>query len=100
MYVIGGHDFYDVGLSLGIDPTIKLLRGKSKSISVDQAGGSLLDRYLEEKSRNAWPEKHFRNIAVVFCTKVYRGALINGHLKDDGIWSADKMRAWARQEKG
>jgi len=97
--IIGGHDYYDVALSMGIDPTITLLRGKSKSIEVKKAGGTLLNRYLEEKSRNAWPEKNFRNVAVVFCTKVYRGALINGFQKDEGIWSADKMRDWARKEK-
>ena len=99
MKIIGGHDFYDVALSMGIDPRIVLLRGKSKSIDVDKAGGTLLDRYLEEKSRNSWPEKHFRCVAVVFCTKVYRGALINGLTRDEGIWSADKMRDWARKEK-
>jgi hypothetical protein len=97
--IIGGHDFYDVALSMGIDPRIVLLRGKSKSVGVEKAGGTLLNRYLEEKSRNAWCEKNFRCVAVAFCNKVYRGALINGFQKDEGIWSADKMRDWARKEK-
>ena len=121
MKIIGGHDFYDVALSMGIDPRIVLLRGKSKSIPVSATavrdtskqrhsseplegdGGSLLGRYLEIKNPRYYGGSvagtEFRSIAVVFCTKVYRGALINGHLRDEGIWSADKMRDWARKEK-
>jgi hypothetical protein len=97
--IYGGKDYYDCALSMGIDPTITLLRGKSNSVAVEKAGGTLLNRYLEEKSRNAWPEKNFRCVAVAFCTKVYRGALINGFQKDEGIWSADRMRDWARKKK-
>jgi hypothetical protein len=84
---------------MGIDPRIVLLRGKSKSIEVKKAGGTLLNRYLEEKGTNAFRGEHFRCVAVVFCNKVYRGALINGLTRDEGIWSADKMRDWARKEK-
>ena len=121
MHIIGGKDYYDVALSMGIDPRIVLLRGKSKSIPVSATavrdsskqrhsseplegdGGSLLGRYLEIKNLRYYGGSvagtEFRSIAVVFCTKVYRGALINGHLRDEGIWSADKMRDWARKEK-
>jgi len=28
------------------------------------------------------------------------GVLLNGLTKDEGVWSAARMRAWARQEKG
>ena len=59
MRIYGGKDYYDVALSMGIDPRIVLLRGKSKSVGVEKAGGTLLNRYLEEKSRNAWREKNF-----------------------------------------
>jgi hypothetical protein len=106
---------------MGIDPRIVLLRGKSKSIPVSATAvrdtrkqrhsseplewnsGSLLGRYLEIKNPRYYSGSvavaEFRSIAVVFCTKVYRGALINGHLRGEGIWSADKMRDWARKEK-
>lgn len=98
MRIYGGHDYYDCALRMGIDPTITLLRGKSKSIGFEKAGGTLLGRYLEQKPCNSGTG--FTNIVVVFCTKVYRGAMIHGLPKDEGVWSADKMRAWARQEKG
>ena len=99
MRIYGGHDFYDVGLSMGIDPTITLLRGKSKSVSVEKAGGTVLSRKLEQKNRFWQMGTSVRSVAVVFCQKVYRGALVSGVKNDEGIWSADKIRAWAAQEK-
>jgi hypothetical protein len=100
MKIIGGHDYYDCALSLGIDPTIKLLRGKSKRVPVKEAGGSLLLRELEERGGKpvygAWTGSNFYCVAVVFCNKVYRGVMLKGK----GVWSADKMREWARQVKG
>jgi hypothetical protein len=102
MRIYGGHDYYDVALSMGIDPTIVLLRGKSRSIAVDRAGGSLLKRYLEIKteSRAAIAKQEIRNVAVAFCGKVYRGAIgLKPLEKPEGIWSADKLRAFVAQEK-
>jgi hypothetical protein len=84
---------------MGIDPTITLVRGKSKSVPVDKAGGTVLSRKLEQKNRFHWMGVGVRSVAVVFCQKVYRGALVGGVKNDEGIWSADKMRAWAAQEK-
>ena len=90
MKIIGGHDYYDCALSLGIDPTIKLLRGKSKRVPVKEAGGSLLLRELEERGGKpvygAWPGSNFYCVAVVFCNKVYRRVMLKGK----GVWSADK----------
>jgi len=100
--IIGGHDYYDVALSMGIDPRIVLLRGKSKSIGVKIAGGSLLDRYLELKPQVSYNTYGvgIKNVAVVFCNKVYRGVLgLRGLEKPEGIWSADKARAFVAQEK-
>jgi hypothetical protein len=100
--IIGGKDYYDVALSMGIDPRIVLLRGKSKSIPVDKAGGSLLSRYLELNPQ--WTNNTYgvgiKNVAVVFCGKVYRGALgLKSLEKPEGLWSADKARAFVAQEK-
>jgi hypothetical protein len=100
--IIGGHDFYDVALSMGIDPRIVLLRGKSKSIGVKIAGGSLLDRYLELKPQVSYNTYGvgIKNVAVAFCGKVYRGVLgVKGLEKSEGIWSADKARSFVAQEK-
>ncbi len=38
MRIYGGHDYYDCGLRMGIDPTITLIRGKSKSVPVEKVG--------------------------------------------------------------
>jgi hypothetical protein len=100
--IIGGHDYYDVALSMGIDPRIVLLRGKSKSIPVKAAGGSLLDRYLELKPQVTYNTYGIgiENVAVAFCGKVYRGAVgLKSLEKPEGLWSADKARAFVAQEK-
>lgn len=96
MKIFGGKDYYDCGLSLGIDPSIILVRGKSKSIPVQDAGGSLLGTKLVLK-----PEYStgigIHCVAVAFCDKVYRGAIGSRELeKPEGIWSADRARAFAR----
>ena len=85
MRIYGGKDYYDVALSMGIDPRIVLLRGKSKSIGVEKAGGTLLNRYLEEKqvSYNAYGVKRISDVLpllsvvrfIVACLiKVFREA--------------------------
>ena len=86
MRIYGGHDYYDCGLSLGIDPTIVLVREKTKSVPVRDAGGSLLNPYLE---LHPFTEGTIKNIAVVLCDKVYRGVEIGGQY----YWSAEKFRA-------
>lgn len=107
MRIIGGHDYYDCGLSLGIDPTIVLLRGKSRSIPVEKAGGTLLgvhpstNLYVKNKTQG----ECIIPVAVVFCEKVYRGTLIPDEWKPgkgttfEGVWSADKLRGWAEKTK-
>jgi hypothetical protein len=97
MRLFGGKDFYDCGLSLGIDPSIILVRGKSKSIPVKDAGGSLLTRSLEVKPISTI----VYSVSVAFCDMIYRGAMVSGNLgRDEGIWSADKLRAWVAAKKG
>lgn len=83
------------------------MRGNSKSVSVSAAGGSLLDRKLELKPqyfKRAYYTRQFgiHGVAVAFCGKVYRGAIGTRSVLNDrgeGIWSADKARAWAAQDK-
>jgi len=84
--IYGGHDYYDCGLSLGIDPTIVLVREKTKSVLARDAGGSLLNPYLELHPFTAGTIKNF---AVVLCDKVYRGVEIGLQY----YWSAEKFRA-------
>jgi hypothetical protein len=87
---------------MGIDPTITLLRGKSNSIPVEKAGGSLLVRHLELKPQITYDTYGIRisNVAVAFCGKVYRGVLgVKFPDKPEGIWSADRLRAFVTQEK-
>ena len=110
--IIGGKDYYDVGLSMGIDPMIILLRGKSKSIPVSKVGGTLLairpsTRIVYTKRDGVWcPNgESIIAVAVVLCDKVYRGVLVpdgwkaGKGTKFEGIWSADKLRAWAEKKK-
>jgi hypothetical protein len=102
MRIFGGHDYYDCALSMGIDPTITLLRGKSKSIAVEKAGGSLLGRRLElyPQWTNSTYGVGISNIAVAFCGKVYRGALgLRSLDKNEGIWSSARARSFVAQEK-
>lgn len=101
MRIYGGHDYYDCALSLGIDPTIILLRGKSKSVAVDKAGGSLLGRSLVLIPQHTTLSRSvsIENVAVAFCGKVYRGIMGSGFGKREEIWSADKARTFVAQEK-
>lgn len=99
MRIYGGHDYYDCALSLGIDPTITLLRGKSRSVPVEKAGGSLLNKYLRSDT-NITMGEIIESVAVVFCGKVYRGAIASAPDGVKGIWSADKARALVGREKG
>jgi hypothetical protein len=100
--LIGGHDYYDCVLAMGIDPTIMLVRGKSKTISVDKAGGSLLNRRLVLKPEWSTERNEVRihNIAVAFCGKVYRGIQgLHGFDKPEGIWSAYRAQSFVAQQK-
>lgn len=98
MLIYGGHDYYDCALSMGIDPTVILMRAKSRSIDAEKAGGSLLGRRLEIKSFSAGFA--IRHVAVAFCGKVYRGVLgVRNLEKAECIWSADKVRAWIAPSK-
>lgn len=99
MRIYGGHDFYDCGLSLGIDPSIILVRGKSKSIPVDVAGGSLRTVDIRLKSRFS-DYLSLETVSVAFCGKVYRGLLAkNGLQRHEGIWSLDGAKKWCGQFK-
>lgn len=93
MRIFGGHDYYDCGLSLGIDPSIVLVREKSKSVPVREAGGSPLIPYLELNPLSAGT---IRNFAVVLCGKVYRGVEIGLQY----YWSAEKFRAAINSRRG
>lgn len=99
MRIFGGHDYYDCGLSMGIDPTITLVRGSSKSISVEEAGGSLLGRKLEIKPQLQPLGVGIRSVAVVFCDRVYRGAI--GSRSDilEGIWSVHNVHSFMKDMK-
>ena len=99
MRIYGGHDYYDCALSLGIDPTIVLLRGKSKSIPVKDAGGSLLGG----REMSLLPSQSFiQRISIVFCNKLYRGAAASHSRwgeKSQYFWNASKLRAYAAEVK-
>jgi hypothetical protein len=100
MRIYGGHDYYDCGLSLGIDPLITLVRNKNKSVSVRDAGVSILDQELTFRPER-WNNYTLHSVAVAFCTKVYRGAIITaGYENKFCFWSAEKIRAWSQGIKG
>lgn len=95
MRIFGGHDYYDCGLSLGIDPAIILIREKSKRVPVKQVGESLLgvDMRLQPSG------DYIHRVSVVFCGKLYRGALIPVADKFEGLWDADKLREYAASKE-
>ena len=112
MLIYGGSDYYDIGLSTGIDPNITLVRYPDKK---------LLDSDIGEKPRsddNIWPVKTLRavkqkgkgyidpatldTITVAFCDKVYTGIryIPTGSF---GLklyfWSLDKLRECLSKQK-
>ena len=102
MRIIGGKDYYDIGLSMGIDPTVILLREKDKNIRVEEAGGSQLDHRLELRPQCTYRTDSLglRSVAIVLCGKVYRGALgFHGLNAPEGLWSASRARSFVAQEK-
>lgn len=103
MRIYGGHDYYDCGMALGRDPSVTLLRDKNRSIPVKTAGGSLLMRKLElhPQFSNQTNGVGISHVAVVFCKKVYRGVIgLRAEEKNEGIWSASRVRAFVGQQKG
>lgn len=96
---------------MGIDPTITLVRGKSKSVPVKEVGGTLLDikptTRISARRGGVWSYngESIIAVAIVLCDKVYRGVLAPDEWKAgkgmtfEGIWSADKLRAWAKKTK-
>ncbi len=102
MRIYGGHDYYDCGMALGRDPSVTLVREKSRSIPVKVAGGSLLKRSLELHPQwtNETNGVGISTVAVVFCKKVYRGVIgLHALDKNEGIWSAARARAFVGQQK-
>lgn len=96
MRIFGGHDYYDCGLSLGIDPTIVMVREKSKSIPVKDVCDSLLGTEMRVLPSHAMIER----VSVVFCGKLYRGALVSRQYGvTQTFWSAKKLREFAEEEK-
>jgi hypothetical protein len=93
MRIFGGQDYYDVGLSLGIDKSITLVRSNNTvidmkklaiefpSVGVDIYGG--LDYTTVDTS------------TIVFCGKVYRGMHIHEGSKGIvNIWNHYKLEEW------
>lgn len=96
MRIFGGHDYYDCGLSLGIDPTIILIREKSKSIPVKQVGESLLGVEM----RLLPSQTQVDRISVVFCGKLYRGVLVPIMYENfEGFWNANKLLEFAAKKE-
>lgn len=96
MRIFGGHDYYDSALSMGIDPTIVMVREKSKSIPVKDVCDSLLGFEMRILPSMTLIER----VSVVFCGKLYRGALASR----DGVtkhtfWNAAKLWEFAKEEK-
>lgn len=104
MRIFGGKDYYDSALSMGIDPTIVMVREKSKSVLPKDVGFSLPDRcariwHKEGRYMRQQPSKSF---GVAFCGKVYQGVEVQRRYttKPEYFWSAEKLREWANKEKG
>lgn len=99
MRIYGGHDYYDCGLSLGIDPTITLVRSKDHSISVKEGGFDLLAKVLEFKPQY-YVGASLQSVAVAFCGRVYRGAIGTwDYGKPEFMWSEEKALEWVQQKK-
>lgn len=96
MKIYGGRDYYDCGLSYGIDPAIVLIREKSKSVVFKKMLGRELQLY--GMGRHGWQTIHdpvLRTATVVFCQKLYRGAEVDG----EWFWSAEGMLKWIDRQR-
>lgn len=96
MRIFGGHDYYDCGLALGRDPSITLIRENTK-IAAREAGIGLLDEKVILYAKSLGNESI--NLAVAFCTKIYRGVAIPHLDGQEGFWSAAKLRRWSEARK-
>ncbi len=96
MRIFGGHDYYDCALSMGIDPTIVMVREKSKSVSVKEVGESLLwFKMCILPSRT-----ELSRVSIVFCGKLYRGAILHKYEQiAHTFWNATKLREFAAAEE-
>lgn len=105
MRIYGGHDYYDCGMAMGRDPSVTLIRCKSRDVSVDEAGGTLLKRHIEVRENIGWGGEVGESIAVVFCEKIYRGYLIPRDFVArheqvwDGVWTDEKFKTWVSSRK-
>lgn len=98
MRIFGGHDYYDSALSLGIDPTIVMVREKNKNVPVKSVGESLIGTEMRLLPSNDKIER----VSIVFCGKLYRGAIAqHSHSwdKPQTFWSASKLRDFAAEVK-
>lgn len=101
--IYGGHDYYDCGLSMGIDPTITLVRGKSKTINIKSDVKVGLPEQFLELSYGA--NAKIEHLVIVFCGKVYQGVIgwrgkpLGGYCDPEYFWSADNLRKWTSKQK-
>jgi len=107
MRIFGGHDYYDCGMAYGRDPDIMLVRDRKPTyVSVKEAGFSLLPKCKLDLGLRNWRFPagwELKNVAVAFCAKVYRGAILTpsapSSQKPELIWSADRLYAFNNREK-
>lgn len=101
MRIIGGHDYYDCALSLGIDPSIVLVRSKSNTLPSKELYIPTME--VRAFSRNGRGIFSFRDdninpVTVVFCSKVYNGIEVKHNFtgRSEHIWSLPKFLEWQK----
>jgi hypothetical protein len=95
MRIFGGHDYYDVGLSLGIDTTITLVRSRNATIDL-----SALKIAFPSVNVTCYEDKLLvTSMTVVFCNTVYRGIKITDNKNKLLFWDYDKFMDWKNQNK-
>jgi hypothetical protein len=94
--IFGGHDYYDCGLSLGIDPSITLVRHKDLKVQDILLPSQELEA-LHGKDNRRMPGE-LEGITVAFCSKVYRGVVwrddnagFHPYQEPETIWTFDKL---------
>lgn len=98
MRIYGGHDYYDCVLGYGADPSVVLVRKNEKLPPQEVPIPQPLRLHLHNAPQSSYLDSitRLRHIIVVFCSKIYYGAEIEGQY----FWSADKLHAWVAEHRG
>lgn len=97
MRIIGGHDYYDIGLSLGLDPNIIFKRDMNRGYEMRNAKDKFRAFRVEKKSffagiwrRSVSNLRSWRELYVMFCGKMFAGLM--NHDTGKYYWNYESLK--------